>query len=430
MERNGALGSNPSLVTHCDFFGRLWARGRLHPGCRSGRSLRDRIAASLVLLAFLLAGRPSGEASAPAAIQHVVIIVKENHTFDNYFGQFPGTDGARFVPHNGRQEFPPSAPDRSQDIDHSFKAAHDAYDQGRMDGFDRLPGGTVNGTPLTFAQYREADIPDYWTYAREFVLYDHYFTSVMGPSTPNHLFFLAASSGGTISNAWGVRLAQPPCAAPRGAITILAPDGGTAVAKPCLEIPTIPGLLSKRGIGWRSYGFWAIGLLADVYEEPALRANLRSSWAFAGDARAGRLPEVSWVWGIPDEHPPRSVCDGMGWTVEQVNAIMAGPLWRSTLIIITWDDWGGWYDHVPPPQMDRFGLGFRVPALVISAYARRGYISHRLTEHASAAKTVETLFGLPSLTARDAGANDLLDALDLSQPPRPKVFLPRRSCPQ
>ena len=120
----------------------------------------------------------------------------------------------------------------------------------------------------------------------------------------------------------------------------------------------------------------------------------------------------------------------MGWTVEQVNAIMAGPLWRSTLIIITWDDWGGWYDHVPPPQMDRFGLGFRVPALVISAYARRGYISHRLTEHASAAKPVETLFGLPSLTARDAAANDLLDALDLSQPPRPKFFLPRRLCPQ
>jgi phospholipase C len=120
----------------------------------------------------------------------------------------------------------------------------------------------------------------------------------------------------------------------------------------------------------------------------------------------------------------------MGWTVEQVNAIMAGPLWRSTLIIITWDDWGGWYDHVPPPQVDRFGLGFRVPALVISAYARRGYISHRLTEHASVAKTVETLFGLPSLTERDAAANDLLDALDLSQPPRPKVFLPRRPCPQ
>jgi phospholipase C len=363
-------------------------------------------------------------------IKHVVIIVKENHTFDNYFGQFPPADGARAVSLNGRWQIPPPAPDRTADIDHSFAAAHEAYDHGRMDGFERLPGGAVNGTPLTFAQYREADIPDYWAYAREFVLYDRYFTSVMGPSTPNHLFLVAASSGGTISNARGMRLGQPPCAAPRGAITVLAPDGGTAAEKPCLDIPTIPGLLSKRGMGWKGYGFWAMGLLAELYGQPAFRANLRNSWSFAGDARAGRLPEVSWVWGIQDEHPPRSVCDGMRWTVDQVNAIMAGPLWRSSLIIITWDDWGGWYDHVPPPQVDRSGLGFRVPALVISAYARRGYVSHRLTEHASVAKTVETVFGLPSLTARDAGANDLLDALDLSQPPRPPLFLPHRSCPE
>jgi phospholipase C len=96
---------------------------------------------------------------------------------------------------------------------------------------------------------------------------------------------------------------------------------------------------------------------------------------------------------------------------------------------VTWDDWGGWYDHVAPPQVDEFGLGFRVPALVISPYARRGFIGHRQTEHSSVPKTIETLFGLPSLTARDAQANDLLDALDFSQPPRPPQIVQTRTCP-
>jgi phospholipase C len=106
----------------------------------------------------------------------------------------------------------------------------------------------------------------------------------------------------------------------------------------------------------------------------------------------------------------------MQWTTAQVNAVMEGPLWRSSLVIITWDDWGGWYDHLAPPQVDHFGLGFRVPALVISPYARRGVISHRLVEHASVPKTIETLFGLPPLTARDARANDLLNGLDFTHP--------------
>ncbi len=138
---------------------------------------------------------------------------------------------------------------------------------------------------------------------------------------------------------------------------------------------------------------------------------------------------MAWLVGQRDEHPVKSVCDGENWTIEQVNAIMQSPSWPSSLILITWDDWGGWYDHVPPPQVDRFGLGFRVPALVISPYAKRGLISHRQTEHSSVPKTIEALFGLPSLTQRDAQANDLLDALDFSQPPRPPLLVKTRTCP-
>jgi len=124
------------------------------------------------------------------------------------------------------------------------------------------------------------------------------------------------------------------------------------------------------------------------------------------------------------------VCAGMRWTVDQVNAVMAGADWPSSLIIVTWDDWGGWYDHVAPPRVDAFGLGFRVPALVISPYARRGYVSHVVTEHASVPKTIETVFGLPALTARDRQAAPLLDGLDLAAAPRPPAPLAAPACPR
>ncbi|HYM68969.1 MAG TPA: alkaline phosphatase family protein [bacterium] len=377
----------------------------------------------------LAAAAGSVQAPVPSPIRHVIVIVKENHTFDNYFGQFPGADGATAVLLGGRAYAPPSAEDRPAGIDNSFEAAHEAYDHGRMDRFDLVPGAVRNGAPLAFGQYREAQVPDYWTYAREFVLYDRYFTSVLGPSTPNHLFLVAASSGGAISNPRGVPRYVAPCAMPVGAITVLDPGGTPATAKPCFGIPTVPNLLAARGISWRGYGFWVLDLLARVYGDDAMRRNLRGPGEFAGDARAGRLPAVSWVFGFRDEHPPHSVCDGMRWTVDQINAVMVGPDWASSLIIVTWDDWGGWYDHVPPPEIDAFGLGFRVPTLVISPYARRGYVSHQLTEHASVPKTVEALFGLPALTARDARANPLLDGLDFSQSPRAPLLLPAHGCP-
>jgi len=394
--------------------------------------VRIAIVGRLVLLgwiAFLVLTVPAGaRGSVPSPIEHVVIIVKENHAFDNYFGQFPEADGAKTIRVNGIAEDPPRAPDRTPEINHSFLAAQLAYSNGQMDGFERLSRATVGTLPLTFAQYREDDIPGYWTYARQFVLFDRYFSSVLGPSAPNHLFLVAASSGGATSNP-RVPFGVAGCDAPSSSIAILTDSGTPDRVWACLDIPTLPNLLAERGIAWKAYGYWAMGLLRRVHNLPELRQNLVGESDFLRDLEAGALPRVAWLVGERDEHPPRSICDGENWTIEQVNAVMRSPYWSSSLIIVTWDDWGGWYDHVAPPQVDPRGLGFRVPAIVISPYAKQGYVSHRVSEHASVPRTVETLFDLPPLGARDQGVNDLLDALDFNQPPRPPLILETRSCP-
>ncbi|MCL5950837.1 MAG: hypothetical protein M1132_03790 [Chloroflexi bacterium] len=363
-------------------------------------------------------------------IRHVIVIMKENHTFDNYFGQFPGVDGAKTVTIDGISQTPPPAPDRAPDMNHSSPAARKAYDNGKMDMFGtEKKEPMVNGLPQAFAQYGGQDLAAYWTYAKDFALYDHYFSSVMGPSMPNHLFTIAASSGGANENPHGIKTEAPGCDSPGATLQILSSDGKTSTAPACLDVPTLPNLLAQRGISWKGYGYWAMGDLKQIWDNPSMRKNVVTERQFLADVRSGSLPSVSWVTGGSDEHPPSSVCAGENATVQQINAIMASSYWNSSLIIVTWDDWGGWYDHVAPPQVDNLGLGFRVPALVISAYAKQGYIGHQQTEHASIVKTIEDLFGLPSLQQRDAKANNLLDGLNFSQVPRSPLILKTAACP-
>jgi phospholipase C len=149
------------------------------------------------------------------------------------------------------------------------------------------------------------------------------------------------------------------------------------------------------------------------------------------DAATGNLAAVSWLVAPFQEsgHPPLSICQGENWTVQRVNAFMQTPAWNSTVIFVTWDDFGGWYDHVAPPALDRFGLGLRVPLLIISPFAKSGYISHTVSEHSSFLKFVETRYGLQSLTAQDSMASNLLDSFDFSQQPRPPLVLQTRACP-
>jgi phospholipase C len=390
--------------------------------------LRLAIVLSLVLTACSSNWRSSGISRTP--IQHIIVIVKENHTFDSYFGQFPGADGAKQVLINGALQDPPAALDRPpNDIDHSWAAAHHAWNNGRMDQFEQSSGGTVAGFPLALLQYREQDLPAYWTYAREFSLYDRYFTSVMSQSTPNHLFIVAANSAGAITNERGAANIAA-CKAPSASIQVMSAEGKLDRVSACLDIPTLPNLLSQQQVTWKSYGYYVMGMLKRVMDDPELSKNLVADNEFVRDAENGMLPEVSWVFSSQnDEHPVTSVCAGENWTVEQINAVMASPAWSSSLILLTWDDFGGFYDHVPPPQVDAYGLGFRVPMLVISPYTKRGFIGHRQTEHASIARTIEQIFALPALNERDANANDLLDALDFTQSPRAPLLLKTRQCP-
>ncbi len=377
-------------------------------------------------------------------IQHIVFIIKENRTFDTYFGTFPGADGATSGTISTGQTIPLGhTPDRTpHDIGHGFQEAIKAIDGGKMDKFDLISSANVNGDYLAYTQMHETDIPNYFAYARAFVLGDRMFSSLHGPSFPNHLYTVGAQSGGAIGNPnspeakgiWG-------CDADDSVtVPILQPDGTQTRQPPCFDFKTLADTLQAQNVSWKYYAppkgdpgyiFSTLDAIRHIRESPLWVENVISDKQFTQDAKAGRLPAVSWlVTGGANEHPPASTCAGENWTVTQLNAIMQGPNWDSTAVFIIWDDFGGFYDHVPPPQLDAFGLGPRVPLLVISPYAKKGYIAHTQYEPSSILKFVETRYSLPALTDRDRNANDMLDSFDFNQAPLAPLILKPRACPR
>jgi len=381
-------------------------------------------------------------------IQHIVFIIKENRSFDNYFGTFPGADGATTGKISTGDVIPLGhTPDRTpHDLCHSWFCATQSIDGGNMDRFDMVYQGNINGTMLPYTQLTEQDIPNYFALAKQFVLADRMFSSLEGASFPNHLYTIAADSGGVVQNpndplnptnsgilTWG-------CDSDSVTTVLMVDDDGDVSTKfPCFDIPTLGDRLEAAGISWKSYapGPGQPGYMFSTYDAIDHIRNT-SLWAehvvpdtqFAADALSGNLPAVSWVvTGSGSEHPNASSCVGEDWTVTQLNAIMQGPDWASTAIFITWDDFGGFYDHVPPPIMDQYGLGPRVPLLIISPYAKSGYVSHTQYEFSSVLRLIEKRFGLQSLATRDAEANDMLDSFDFSQQPQPPLVLQTRSCP-
>ena len=252
---------------------------------------------------------------------------------------------------------------------------------------------------------------------------------------------MAAQSGGSLNNptsagsdfSWG-------CDAPRDAtVLVLDSDGYITNQFPCFDFPTLTDSLDQAGVTWKYY---APGEGQSGYNWSALRAinHIRNSsiWTedvvpdsqFVTDALSGQLPEVSWLTMSSQlsEHPPQSSCEGENWTVTQLNALMQGADWSSTAVFITWDDFGGFYDHaVPPPSPDQFAYGPRVPLMIVSPYAKSGYISHTFYEYSSFLKLVEERFGLPPLTGRDSQVADMLDSFDFSQT-QPPLILPIRNC--
>lgn len=380
----------------------------------------------------------------PGPIQHIVILTKENRSFDNIFGLFPGADGARYGElSNGRMAPLGHTPDHTLlDIGHAGDAARVAVANGRMNGFDLLPGAIQDGSDVAMSQLHESDVPAYWQYARTFTLDDHFFSTINGPSFPNHLVLVAASSNNTDDNpvlntyhSWG-------CDA--GKYTrvdqVNLQTGTHRMIKPCFDLNTLPDLLQTTGISWKYYApsqyqsgyIWnSLDSIKHIRYSPLWSSNVTDTNNFVRDVKAGTLPQVSWVVENANvsEHPPYSSCYGENWTVRQLNALMQSPLWNSTAVFLTWDDFGGFYDHVAPPRSNDISYGPRVPTLVISPYSRAHTVDHHVYDFASILRYIEDRYNLPPLTNYDRSAANIGADLDTTQQPLPPLTLPLHTCP-
>jgi phospholipase C len=274
-------------------------------------------------------------------------------------------------------------------------------------------------------------------------LFDDFFASAWGPSFPNHLYTIAAQSGRArdnprrthfFSNTFG-------CDAPRQQkVEVYDSEGNVEMVRPCFDFRTEGDLLNRADIPWayysaterqRGYIWSAYSAISRYREHPKNWARfIRPVDDLLGDIREDRLPPVTWITPRFElsEHPEYSFCHGENWSTQVIDAIMQSPMWRDTAIFLTWDDYGGFYDHVPPPDVDRLGLGFRVPLLVISPYAARGKVSHEEGEFSSVLRFIEDNWSLrPYLTHRDRRATPMLSAFDFSQEPRAPDPLPLRT---
>ena len=371
-------------------------------------------------------------------IHHIIWIIQENRTFDNYFGTYPRADGIPpgtclpVMPGSKRCikpfHMPPGQP--VCDLSHEWNAAHADYDNGLMDGFV-----WAEGTPFTMAYLDQRDIPNYWKYAKHFTLCDYFFSSLMGPSGPNHLFTVAAQSGGLVVNA-GLKQAEDLLDEPDGLTFATMVDllGKSRVTwKYYVETRPVPPGHPTGGLDYpdpKKYSIWnPLPGFKSVRDNPQAMAHLVDEKEYYADLRQGTLPQVSWL--VPDdqdsEHPPEpaaTVAQGMWYVTRLINALMQSRYWNDSVVFLTWDDYGGFYDHEPPPQVDSFGYGPRVPTLVISPYSRPGHISHYTYDFTSMLKFIEERFDLPHLTWRDAHADDMRDCFNFSQNPNPPLVIP------
>ena len=391
------------------------------------------------------------DAPTPMPIKHVVVVVKENHTFDNYFGSFPNADGISQIQLSSGTITPPHAPGSTpRDLCHSHDCALADY----AGNWETVSGATQNGDNLAFAQYAESDIPNYWQYARKYTLADRFFANVLGPSFPGHTFVLAAQAGWAEGNP-NTQILHPYWGCDQDASTLVTvEDQATCTNKqvfPCFHIPSLPDVL-PASVDWKFYGsnFYVLSEIWSMFDAvdsirngPAWSSNVVNATSFDSDVDNGTLPAISWLvdQDLADEHPAvGSVCAGENWTVGHLNHLMSSPYWADTAILFTMDDFGGWYDHVTPPRQygcdpaHPYGLGFRLPLIVISPYARAGFVFHETSEQASIVHFIEKVFGATQTlsqldpAAQDGQANDLFGAFDFTQTPLPPLMLQQRTC--
>ena len=436
------------------------------------------------------AGVPALVTSARASagihsIRHVVVIMQENRSFDEYFGLYPGADG---LPRQNGQFtvcIPDQVPascvkpfhdgrDSNAGGPHGEANATADIDGGKMDGFvtqaakgkkscaSQLDPACTNGLTSDVMGYKDArDIPNYWAYAENFVLQDRMFEPNASWSLPEHLFMVSE---------WSARCSRP--GDPMSCVNALQnPDQVRSAAVRNVKPPDyawtdLTYLLHRNNVSWKYYV--AEGTQPDCQDDQATCApqpqragtpeiwnplpwfdtvrqdkqlgNIQTVDHLYTDAKAGTLPTVSWVVpnGQDSEHPPALVSTGQAYVTGLVNAIMQSPDWASTAIFLSWDDWGGFYDHVVPPRVDLNGYGLRVPGIVISPYAKTGFIDHQTLSFDAYVKFIEDDFlngqridpatdgrRDPRPTVRESTSllGDLTQDFDFTQAPRKPILL-------
>jgi phospholipase C len=403
------------------------------------------------------------------SIDHLVIIVLENHTFDNLFATFPGAEGAtRFVYDGGlpdggalvidAQPAPDAIP---HDLCHRHACALEDWAGGQMTGWGNN-ADAQQGDGLAWAQYDGTSIPGFWSLARNYGLADHFFTSMLGPSFPGHTFLLAGQAGGALGNPDSNALYPLPiwgCDDQSLSFNPTVPVENESTCQvdqpePCFDIPSAPDTL-RPGVTWKFYGtgvnaggsnyVWSMfDAVKPIWNRADYDAHVVPYTQFEQDIDGGTLPNVVWLvdQDTSSGHPPFSMCASDTWATHHANDIINSAYWKHAAVIITWDDFGGWADHVPPPQQygcdptHPYGLGFRVPAILISPWVKPG-VFHGVTEQASVVRLIEELFGkagaVGSLHATDPRARDdvagsLLGGFDFTQSPLPARPAPE-SCP-
>ena len=378
--------------------------------------------------------RPTSTPFPPGLIQHVVIIVQENRSTDNLFNGFPGADTATSGDDHGTTvQLSPLLLEQGSDYYHSHETFKDSYDGGKMDGF---PVGQHGGSAYVYVPASET--APLRQLAQQYVFADRMFQTNEGPSFPAHQFVFSATSRPSEGSALlasenpGDSSHTPPqgCGSvPDIRVPLIDQDGNEGQRTfPCFEHETLTDLLDAQGVSWTYYepaigGFWdGPSSIQHIYDDPAEYAHVVTpETQIFTDIGSGNLAGVSWVIpnGINSDHPGVHSNTGPSWVASIVDAIGASPYWNTTAIFVTWDDWGGMYDHVAPPIQSSYSLGFRVPLIVISPYAKSGYVSHERHDFGSIIHFVEDAWGLGTLGFSDASSDDLGDCFDFSQAPRP-----------
>ncbi len=382
---------------------------------------------------------PGGLHGAQIPIDTIVVLMQENRSFDHYFSRLSGdvdrpkADASNPNPLGGapvKRFHQKKLCETAGDLSHSWNGSHAEWNNGAMDGFTTVNANANDPTgSRAMGFYTSRDLPFYYSLYRTFAMSDRHFCSLLGPTYPNRYYLLTGTSFGQIKNT-------------------IPNLGGSDYSQ-----PTIFEQLDAAGVSWKLYYSDLPFAFLFGYVRAHAGTNLAPIAQYFVDAAAGALPQVAFIdpafsegEGQNDEHPPINVQKGQQFVASVVNALMASPHWSRSALFITYDEHGGYWDHVPPPMacvpdaiapiggstwgFDRYGV--RVPFVAVSPYSKRHYVSHTVTDQTSVLRFIQTRHDLPALTARDANADPLLDMFDFQNPPfmKPPKLKPAKLDPK